>query len=107
LVVSSFAICLRLSLSPATSEEEPNGMLDLTSLLVTGRVSESLADFLGSAEQMSDRVISYFCPLRLGLIDGTGYPKMGVHNDRNIGEAARFFGKKSCTSMSASLVSLV
>lgn len=31
-------------------------MLDLTSLLVTGRVSEALADFLGSGEQMSERV---------------------------------------------------
>lgn len=37
-------------------EEEPNGILDLTSLLVTGRVSEALADFLGSGEQMSERV---------------------------------------------------
>jgi anaphase-promoting complex subunit 4 len=41
---------------PINTEEEPNGMLDLTSLLVTGRVSECLADFLGSGEQMSDRV---------------------------------------------------
>lgn len=58
LVVSSVAICLWLSLSLALSEDEPNGMLDLTSLLVTGRVTECLADFLGSAEQMSERVIS-------------------------------------------------
>ena len=31
-------------------------MLDLTSLLVTGRVSDALADFLGTGEQMSERV---------------------------------------------------
>lgn len=43
-------------LNPRSLEEEPSGMLDLTSLLVTGRVSESLADFLGSGEQTSDRV---------------------------------------------------
>ncbi|KAG6851048.1 hypothetical protein H0H93_002940 [Arthromyces matolae] len=36
---------------------EPNAILDLTSLLVTGRASESLLDFLGSAEQMSERGI--------------------------------------------------
>lgn len=38
-------------------QEEPSSILDLTSLLVTGRVSESLADFLGSGDQMSDRGI--------------------------------------------------
>jgi anaphase-promoting complex subunit 4 len=41
------------------SEEEPNPMFDLTSLLVTGRVSESLQDFLGNGEQMTERVIIY------------------------------------------------
>jgi hypothetical protein len=40
------------------SEEEPNPMLDLTCLLVTGRASDSLMDFLGSGEQMSERVNS-------------------------------------------------
>lgn len=38
-------------------QEEPNPMLDLTSLLATGRASESLSDFLGSGELMSDRGI--------------------------------------------------
>ena len=32
-------------------------MLDLTCLLVTGRASEALADYLGSNEQMSERGI--------------------------------------------------
>ncbi|KAF8807426.1 hypothetical protein BYT27DRAFT_7099450 [Phlegmacium glaucopus] len=36
---------------------EPNPILDLTSLLTTGRASESLLDFLGSGEQMSERGI--------------------------------------------------
>jgi anaphase-promoting complex subunit 4 len=47
---------------PITAEEDPNGMLDLTSLLVTGRVSDCLADFLGSGEQMSERV-TFHLPL--------------------------------------------
>ena len=33
-------------------------MLDLTNLLATGRASEALADFLGSGEQMTERVPS-------------------------------------------------
>jgi hypothetical protein len=87
------------------AEEEPNGMLDLTSLLVTGRVSECLADFLGSAEQMSERVISHLCPEYFALIDCTGYSKMGVHDDRSIGKVARLFRKKSWTSLPASPLS--
>ncbi|EKM52609.1 uncharacterized protein PHACADRAFT_261151 [Phanerochaete carnosa HHB-10118-sp] len=35
--------------------EEPNGLLDLTVLLATGRASESVSDYLGSGEQMSER----------------------------------------------------
>ncbi|KAF9481412.1 hypothetical protein BDN70DRAFT_876389 [Pholiota conissans] len=38
-------------------EEEVNPILDLTCLLTTGRPSESLSDFLGSGEQMSERGI--------------------------------------------------
>jgi anaphase-promoting complex subunit 4 len=37
-------------------EHEPHPVLDLTALLLTGRASETLADFLGSGEQMSERV---------------------------------------------------
>ncbi|KAL0571815.1 hypothetical protein V5O48_010145 [Marasmius crinis-equi] len=37
--------------------ENPQPILDLTTLLVTGRASESLSDFLGSGEQMSERGI--------------------------------------------------
>lgn len=40
------------------SEDEPYAMLDLTNLLATGRASEALADFLGSGEQMTERVLS-------------------------------------------------
>lgn len=42
------------------SEEEPHAILDLTCLLATGRSSESLTDYLGSGEQMSDRVRFHF-----------------------------------------------
>ncbi|KAF8641031.1 hypothetical protein AX17_000676 [Amanita inopinata Kibby_2008] len=38
-------------------QDEPNPMLDLTCLLLTGRASESLLDYLGSGEQMSERGI--------------------------------------------------
>ncbi|KAL6309999.1 anaphase-promoting complex, cyclosome, subunit 4-domain-containing protein [Sparassis latifolia] len=37
--------------------DEPHAMLDLTCLLTTGRASESLSDYLGSGEQMSERAI--------------------------------------------------
>ncbi len=44
------------------SVEEPNAVLDLTVLLTTGRISESVSDFLGSGEHMSERVsVSPFC----------------------------------------------
>ncbi|KAI0757002.1 anaphase-promoting complex, cyclosome, subunit 4-domain-containing protein [Daedaleopsis nitida] len=43
--------------SSAFGQEEPFALLDLTCLLTTGRTSESLMDFLGSAEHMSDRSI--------------------------------------------------
>ena len=38
------------------TEEEPYALLDLTCLLTTGRTSEGLMDYMGSAEHMSDRV---------------------------------------------------
>jgi anaphase-promoting complex subunit 4 len=37
-------------------EDDPNPLLDLTSLLITGRGSDALMDFLGTGEQMSERV---------------------------------------------------
>ncbi|KAG6899924.1 hypothetical protein C0993_005314 [Termitomyces sp. T159_Od127] len=36
---------------------QPNAILDLTTLLVTGRATDSVLDFLGSGEQMSERGI--------------------------------------------------
>ncbi|KAF5355856.1 hypothetical protein D9756_003780 [Leucocoprinus leucothites] len=36
-------------------QEESTAILDLTCLLVTGRASDALADFLGSGEQMTER----------------------------------------------------
>ncbi|KAJ7181678.1 anaphase-promoting complex, cyclosome, subunit 4-domain-containing protein [Mycena crocata] len=38
-------------------QHEPTAILDLTCLLLTGRASEALSDFLGSGEQMSERGI--------------------------------------------------
>ncbi|GLB36171.1 putative DEAD-domain-containing protein [Lyophyllum shimeji] len=38
-------------------QDEPNAILDLTTLLVTGRASDSLLDFLGSGDQLSERGI--------------------------------------------------
>lgn len=35
-------------------------MLDLMALLVTGRASDALLDFLGSGEPMSERVNHFF-----------------------------------------------
>ena len=43
-------------ITPSVADDEPNPLLDLTCLLVTGRASDALADFLGSSEQMSERV---------------------------------------------------
>lgn len=52
--------CLRLKTLRVAADfavdEEPSAILDLTCLLVTGRASDSLVDFLGSGEQMSERV---------------------------------------------------
>ena len=57
---------------------EPNPILDLTSLLTTGRASESLLDFLGSGEQMSERVsLSFQSATRSHRF--IGHSKMGIH----------------------------
>lgn len=40
-------------------KEEPDPILDLTSFLTTGRASEALAEFLGSGQDMSERVCAY------------------------------------------------
>jgi len=58
---------------------EPNPILDLTTLLTTGRASESLSDFLGSAEQMSERV-RYTELVSMELIILSGTPKMGNYS---------------------------
>ena len=47
----------------SSAEDSPDSMLDLTTLLVTGRASDALLDFLGSGEQMSERA-SYFFRLQ-------------------------------------------
>jgi hypothetical protein len=36
-------------------EDNPDPMLDLMTLLVTGRASDALLDLLGSGEQLSER----------------------------------------------------
>ena len=59
---------------------DPNPILDLTTLLTTGRASESLTDFLGSAEQMSERV-RFFELVSMELIMvSSGTPKMGNYS---------------------------
>jgi anaphase-promoting complex subunit 4 len=44
----------------SSAEDSPDPMLDLTTLLVTGRASDALLDFLGSGEQMSERASHFF-----------------------------------------------
>ena len=39
--------------------DEPNGVLDLTALLATGRAGDALTDYLGSGDQMTERVSLY------------------------------------------------
>ena len=46
-------------LNEVPEEEELDPILDLTSFLTTGRASEALADFLGSGQDMSERVKWY------------------------------------------------
>lgn len=62
-------------------------MLDLTALLATGRPSDSLADFLGSGELMSDRVRLVHIDALL-FLPAVGYSKMGYDGDRSIGQAS-------------------
>ena len=46
------------ALSGCCVEKEPSAVLDLSCLLLTGRTSEALSDFLGSGEQTTERVSS-------------------------------------------------
>ena len=48
----------------SSTEHSPDPILDLMTLLVTGRASDALLDFLGSGEQMSERV-NHFLSTRL------------------------------------------
>lgn len=68
-------------------------MLDLTVLLATGRAPESVTDYLGSGEQMSERVrCPLFVPCSLGSGDMdvfTGDTKMGDDSRGGTPEATR------------------
>jgi anaphase-promoting complex subunit 4 len=55
-------------------EDEPNPILDLTCLLLTGRASEPLLDYLGSGEQMSERVCS----------NTDSFPRAGIYSPQGI-----------------------
>lgn len=85
------------------SEQEPNAILDLTSLLVTGRASESLSDYLGSGEHMSERVRLSLMPPRYPVVNIRiiGHPKMGVKRCRCPDEAQRLLRKASRSCVSA------
>lgn len=57
--MQSFPFCqAKYSISCLTVK--PNAILDLTTLLVTDRPTEPLADYLGSGQQMSERVEYHF-----------------------------------------------
>ena len=57
-----FPPSIYLLTEPVSLAEDPNAILDLTSLLATGKATESLTDYLGSGEQMSERVRAIPCP---------------------------------------------
>jgi anaphase-promoting complex subunit 4 len=55
--------------------EDPNAILDLTKLLATGRASDGVTDYLGSGEQMTERVCSSLLlilwgPLFIAMLQG-------------------------------------
>jgi hypothetical protein len=70
----------------ALPEKEPAAVLDLTCLLLTGRASEALSDFLGSGDQMSDRVIFLFrtCFICCNIAISTGDQQMGINHRRSV-----------------------
>lgn len=82
------------------TEDDPNPILDLTRLLVSGRASEPLLDFLGSGEQMSERVNCTASFLSKLLISLSGTTEMGNNSDRSIGEIARMLRKMCLPCMS-------
>jgi len=72
-------------------------VLDLSCLLLTGRASEALSDFLGSGEQTTERVSRGRKALMLVLIFHVlGDEQMGVHRLRGIVKGARLCGEAGC-----------
>lgn len=84
-------------------EDSADPILDLTWLLTTERPSEALADFLGSGEQMSERVrFDLFSRTPLTIIVHAGDPQMGNRYAGRLDETERLFRETPCTCMPTS-----
>jgi anaphase-promoting complex subunit 4 len=92
--------CADTSLAVADST---TSLLDLTLSLLVGRSSEALSDYIGSGEQMSERVCTLSTAAH-GTVQACfiGLAEVGIHSRGSPGEASRFFRVARCPSMSTS-----
>jgi anaphase-promoting complex subunit 4 len=92
---------LRPDTSPAVADSTTS-LLDLTLLLLVGRSSEAASDYIGSGEQMSERVGGSSI-VTSAMVQGyfVGTTKMGIDSDGSPGTVARFFRITRCPSMPA------
>ena len=84
----------------SAAADSTSSLLDLTLLLLVGRSSEAASDYIGSGEQMSERVggSSIVIPAMVQEYF-VGTTKMGINSSRSPGEVARFFRITRCPSM--------
>lgn len=72
-----------------TIADSTTSLLDLTLLLLVGRSSESVSDYIGSGEQMSERVsVLLIITQAMSISVLLGTTKVGIHSDGNPCEAA-------------------
>lgn len=102
-------VCIALSHFPllradgsVALADSTTSLLDLTLLLLVGRSSDAASDYIGSGEQMSERVGGSSIISRVmeqGHFVGT--TKVGIDSGGGPGEVARFFRVTRCPSMPA------
>jgi hypothetical protein len=83
--------------------DSTTSLLDLTLLLLVGRSSEAVSDYIGSGEQMSERVCVSSTAAH-GTVQACfiGVTKVGIHGGGSPRETSRLFRTANFSSMPTS-----
>jgi anaphase-promoting complex subunit 4 len=80
--------------------DSTTSLLDLILLLLVGRSSEAVSDYIGSGEQMTERVCALSTAAH-GTVQACfiGLAKVGIHSRGSSCETSRFFRIARCSGM--------